>query len=590
MKLKRRLWTVVLSVALLFTSTGVVSFANDTEDAAVDDQQSITVEAQEESIDEIELPDIPEEATPEDAEVQEESPERPLAESETPETPAAAEATNTANVLSYSAAGINSKVKKSLKNYRSVLIAGIDDGGRADLMIVYSYNTKTKKARVFTVARDTYMQLNDKATYNVHGKKRAFCKCNQAADYGGLETLVRELNRHLDLNIREYIAIDWEGTAALIDTLGGLEANVKNESMRDGINNLLPSNNKIKKTGKQTLNGWQAVQYLRVRHYYESSSDKKKGVEAGARVREDRNRDVFVQLYNKARKMSYSKVISVYNAISDQLVTNMNVADALKLVADTAKIKKAAVTKTPGFPYKATNYWDPDGYYVYFVMLTNASNVKTLHSKMFGQKNYKLSSTAAKLDKKTKTLIKKYLKKDKPTFKKAKVKISGTEYTGSPVTPVVTVKLGDRVLFGDGEDYKNAGLKARTAIGKYSFVVKGCGAAYSGQKKKATYTINPKGTDGLNLIAVKRGFKASWDEQAELMPDKHITGYQIQYCLKKNFSGAKTITVKGYNKTGKTIKRLTGKKTYYVRVRTYVKIGKSTYCSKWTATKKIKTK
>ena len=72
---------------------------------------------------------------------------------------------------------------------------------------------------------------------------------------------------------------------------------------------------------------------------------------------------------------------------------------------------------------------------------------------------------------------------------------------------------------------------------------------------------------------------------------KHITGYQIQYSLKKNFKGAKLKTVNGYKKTSLKIKSLKKKKMYYVRVRTYIKDSSGNkYYSKWSRTKKNKTK
>ena len=62
-----------------------------------------------------------------------------------------------------------------------------------------------------------------------------------------------------------------------------------------------------------------------------------------------------------------------------------------------------------------------------------------------------------------------------------------------------------------------------------------------------------------------------------------VSGYQIQYSTSKKFTSAKTVTVKGYKTTSKTIKSLKAKKTYYVRVRTYKTVnGKKVY-SDWSA-------
>ena len=75
------------------------------------------------------------------------------------------------------------------------------------------------------------------------------------------------------------------------------------------------------------------------------------------------------------------------------------------------------------------------------------------------------------------------------------------------------------------------------------------------------------------------------------MSKSRITGCQIQVATNKKFTkNKKTVTVKGYKKTSKTIKKLKAKKKYYVQVRTYKKVGKVKYYSSWSKTKSGKTK
>ena len=94
----------------------------------------------------------------------------------------------------------------------------------------------------------------------------------------------------------------------------------------------------------------------------------------------------------------------------------------------------------------------------------------------------------------------------------------------------------------------------------------------------------PKGTSLSKLSAGKKAFTAQWKKNTA------AGGYQIQYSLKSNFSGAKTVTVKS-NKTLKTtVKKLSAKKIYYVRVRTYKTMNKANYFSAWSKTVKVKTK
>ena len=70
-----------------------------------------------------------------------------------------------------------------------------------------------------------------------------------------------------------------------------------------------------------------------------------------------------------------------------------------------------------------------------------------------------------------------------------------------------------------------------------------------------------------------------------------FTGYEIAYSTGKKFTAKKTKTVKvSAKKTSKTIKKLSKKKTYYVRIRTYLKKDGKVIRSSWSKVKKIKIK
>ena len=100
--------------------------------------------------------------------------------------------------------------------------------------------------------------------------------------------------------------------------------------------------------------------------------------------------------------------------------------------------------------------------------------------------------------------------------------------------------------------------------------------------RKVTITVRPK-KPGFSGVKNGKGKKAkvSWKTV------KGVTGYQIQYGTKKNFKGAKTVTVKGAKKTSCTISKLQKKKKYYMRLRTYQTVSKVKYSSKWTGYKTV---
>lgn len=88
----------------------------------------------------------------------------------------------------------------------------------------------------------------------------------------------------------------------------------------------------------------------------------------------------------------------------------------------------------------------------------------------------------------------------------------------------------------------------------------------------------------------KKSFTAKWYPVTAPVGALYVDGYQIQYSLKKNMKKAKTVTVMGYAQSSRVIKKLKKKKTYYVHVRSFARVGKAYYYSPWSAKKKVKTK
>jgi len=117
---------------------------------------------------------------------------------------------------------------------------------------------------------------------------------------------------------------------------------------------------------------------------------------------------------------------------------------------------------------------------------------------------------------------------------KAKVTVPSQVYSGKAKKPAVKVVLDGRTLI-KGTDY-TVTYKNNKAIGTATAIVKGKGS-YTGTVKKA-FKINPKAVSGLKLTAGKGRLTVSWKKAAG------VTGYQLQYGLKKNFSGAKKAKVK----------------------------------------------
>ena len=174
-----------------------------------------------------------------------------------------------------------------------------------------------------------------------------------------------------------------------------------------------------------------------------------------------------------------------------------------------------------------------------------------------------------------------------PKASSIKLKATSLTYNGKVRTPKVIVKDRTGKTLVKNTDYTVSYAKGRKYVGKYAVKITFKGK-YSGTKT-FYFTIKPKATSISSLKAGSKKFTVKWKKQAT-----QTTGYQVQYSASSKFSKAKTVTVGKNTTVSKKISKLSGKKKYYVRVRTYktVKInGKSIRIySGWSKAKTVTTK
>ena len=185
-----------------------------------------------------------------------------------------------------------------------------------------------------------------------------------------------------------------------------------------------------------------------------------------------------------------------------------------------------------------------------------------------------------------------YKRTDSIVFSKEinpKVTVKNYVYNGRKHKAVPVVKYGKTVLKAN-VDY---GFESATGtnVGRYHYEIwTGDDNKYSFYKE-GYFKINPKGTSLKKLKKAKKAITVKWKKQAAKMSKTRISGYQIQLATNSKFTkGKKLVTVKGYATTSKKVKKLKKKKKYFVRIRTYKKVGKFTYYSGWSKAKSIKTK
>lgn len=281
------------------------------------------------------------------------------------------------------ALGIDSRVAKELANYRNVALLGIDardmdsdEQTRSDAMIIASVDKRTNEVRLVSLYRDTYVNIGD--NYGLD-------KMTHAYFYGGATQTLQTINRNLDLNCEEVVVVNWKSVADTVDALGGLEIEIKeseikemNKYIKDTQKNIGGSKKKIKKAGKQTLNGIQAVTYARIR----------KDSAEGDHRRNERMKIVLAAAFNKAKTLSLNQLNEIANEILPDIKTNMTTNQMMEVLLELASY---SITDSKSWPYNWTD-WTHNGIW-YGPPVTLERNVVQLHEEFFEQKDYTPTDT-----------------------------------------------------------------------------------------------------------------------------------------------------------------------------------------------------
>lgn len=271
--------------------------------------------------------------------------------------------------------GISDEIDENLSGYRNIAIFGVDSrsddygvGNRSDCIIIASINNKTKEIKLISVYRDTYVQIEG------HGLD----KITHAYSYGEAPLAIKTLNKNLDLNIKEFVTVNFDSVSEAVDELGGVQLTITSEETKyingyiDEVNRVTGKNSKhITEAGKYNVDGVQAVAYSRIR--YTAGGDYK---------RTERMRTVIEAMFAKLKTRNLAQINSFADSILPQVYTNISLGDILSLAPDMAKYK---VLDSIGWPYdtkgKTMDRW-------YGIPVTLESNVTQLHKEAFGESDY----------------------------------------------------------------------------------------------------------------------------------------------------------------------------------------------------------
>ena len=275
---------------------------------------------------------------------------------------------------------ISEEVEQNLSGYRNIAIFAIDSrsndygkGNRSDGIIIASINNDTKEVKLASVYRDTYVQIEG------HGLD----KITHAYSYGEAPLAISTLNTNLDLNIKEFVTVNFDAVAEAINELGGVtitvdsqEVNYINQYIKETSKVTGISTNQLSAPGTLTLDGVQAVAYARIRY-----------TEGGDYKRAERMRTVVEATFDKLKTKSLTEINSFVDNILPKIYTNISTNDMIAMIPDLTKYK---VSDSIGWPYETKgitmNAW-------YGIPVTLESNVTRLHQELFGEQDYTPSET-----------------------------------------------------------------------------------------------------------------------------------------------------------------------------------------------------
>ncbi len=283
---------------------------------------------------------------------------------------------------------LDEKTKDILDGYTNIALFGLDNrsngsykSGNSDSIMIASINNKTKEVKLVSLYRDSYLNVYDDS----------FQKCNAAYAKGGPEYAIAMMNKNLDMDIKDYVAVDFNALSEVVDLLGGVELEITDkeaESMKvyiDEMKEVTGKKSTYVSAGTHNLDGIQATAYCRVRN---TVGDDFK--------RAQRQRTVLSLMFEKAKKADIFTINKIIDAVMDDISTSFSSTDILGLATGIAQYQFADSSGFPFSHYPMT--LGKKGQVV--VPTTLESNVIQLHSYLFGDTDYEVSETVQELSKK----------------------------------------------------------------------------------------------------------------------------------------------------------------------------------------------
>lgn len=295
-----------------------------------------------------------------------------------------------------SALAISDGINKEATGFTNIALFGVDareasviDSSNSDCIIILSINNKTKEIKMVSVYRDTVLMCPDKKNSK---QDYDFKKANYAYGAGGPQLAIAQLNKNLDLDIKDYAAVNWSALAAAVDAVGGLDIEISEAEMNEMNLHIMGTANStgrpcnfVTESGLIHMDGNQVTTYCRIR----------KGGTGNDYARAERQRMVISMLVQKAQKMNLSTLNDIIDEVFPMVSTSVSFSDTLGLAKDATKYK---IGETKSFPFQFTGIKSLGNLGDCLVPCGLNYNVSELHEFLFGTTDYKPSAKVEELD------------------------------------------------------------------------------------------------------------------------------------------------------------------------------------------------
>lgn len=291
--------------------------------------------------------------------------------------------------LDFSKIDVNTGVSDNnvMKGYTTIGLIGLDgrdgelkSGARSDTMIIASINNDTKKVKLVSVYRDTYLRIGEDSEGNGQ-----YNKANAAYAEGGPEQFLSMLNTNLDLNVTDFVSVDFQAVAEAVELLGGIDVELKEEEVVH-LNNYCVGTSKVtgmdytpleEKAGVHHLNGVQTVSYARIR--YTSGNDFRRAA---------RQREVIYKIVEKAKNSDIATLSKILDKVFPKVYTSFTKAEILQMGMS---MMSYDIEDQTGFPFDhlyGERVKDAMGGLDVVLPVTLESNVIKLHEFLYPEDSY----------------------------------------------------------------------------------------------------------------------------------------------------------------------------------------------------------